>query len=76
MAQVFAPDLGQSGMDVRIEAWFKAEGEAVKKGEPLFEISNEKLNQEVGAPQDGTLTKIIVAEGDDAAPGSVIGEIE
>ncbi|MFV0497617.1 MAG: biotin/lipoyl-containing protein [Candidatus Fimivivens sp.] len=76
MADMLAPNLGQSGMDITIETWFKAEGETIKKGEPLIEISNEKLNQEIPAPQDGVLTKILVQEGDTAAIGSVIAKID
>ena len=76
MAEMLAPNLGQSGMDIKIETWFKNEGDTIKKGEPLVEISNEKLNQEIPAPQDGVLTKILVQEGDEAAIGSVIAQID
>lgn len=74
MTQVLAPDLGQSGMDVTIESWLKADGDTVEKGSPLFELSNEKLNQEIEAPASGTL-KIIVTDGSAVPPGTVIGEI-
>lgn len=76
MVEVLAPNLGQSGMDVTIEQWFKKEGESVEKGEMLFEISNEKLNQEIEAPATGTLTKILKNEGETAAPEEVIAIIE
>lgn len=76
MTQVTAPDLGQSGMDIKIEQWFKNVGDKVEKGEPLFEISNEKLTQEIESPASGTLTKIIVPAGEMAATGALIGEID
>lgn len=75
MTQVIAPNLGQSGMDVLIETWHKTDGEMVEKGEALYELSNEKLTQEVEAPASGKL-KILVPEGESAAPGSPIAEIE
>jgi len=74
--KVLAPDLGQSGMAVRIEKWFKKEGDTVTKGEPLFELSNEKLNEEINSPATGKLLKIYVQEGDSAEPGSVLADIE
>lgn len=74
MAQIIAPNLGQSGMDVTIETWFKADGEHVEKGEVLYELSNEKLTQEIEAPASGTL-KIVVQEGDSVAPGGLVGEL-
>jgi len=74
--KVLAPDLGQSGMSVRIEKWYKKEGDTVAKGEKLFELSNEKLNEEINSPASGTLKKIHVQEGDSAEPGSMLAEIE
>jgi pyruvate/2-oxoglutarate dehydrogenase complex dihydrolipoamide acyltransferase (E2) component len=74
--KILAPDLGQSGMSVRIETWRKKEGDPVTKGEPLFELSNEKLNEEITSPASGTLVKIYVKEGESAEPGSQLADIE
>jgi len=74
--KVLAPDLGQSGMSVRIEKWYKKEGETVTKGELLFELSNEKLNEEINSPAAGTVVKIYVQEGDSAEPGATLADIE
>ncbi|MDR3312541.1 MAG: lipoyl domain-containing protein [Spirochaetaceae bacterium] len=73
--QVLAPNLGQSGMQVRIETWHKKQGDQVAKGDPLFELSNEKLNEEITAPASGTL-KIYVQEGEEVEPGTVLADIE
>src|SRR5690348_311676 len=51
----------ESGTIVR---WLKAEGEAVEKGEPLFELDTDKVTQEVEAEAAGVLLKIAVAEGE------------
>ena len=51
----------ESGTIVR---WLKSEGDAVEKGEPLYELDTEKVTQEVEADASGVLLKIAVAEGE------------
>ena len=76
MFEVLAPNLGQSNSDVTIEQWFKQVGEHVEKEEPLFEMSNLKLNQEVASSVSGTIVEILVEEGEKTPPKSVIARIE
>ena len=76
MVEVQVPNLGQSGMDIKLEHWFAAEGESIEKGSPLYELSNEKLTQVVESPATGVLSKILVAEGDMAPVGAIIAHIE
>ena len=76
MVEVQIPNLGQSGMDVKLERWFVQEGETIAKGSPLYELSNEKLTQEVESPATGTLSKILVGEGEMAPVGTIIAHIE
>lgn len=76
MTDVQIPQLGQSNLEVTIETWMANEGDRVTKGEPLYELSNEKLTQEIESPVSGVLTKIIVAKGDTVAPGDIIAQIE
>src|SRR5438445_11568435 len=47
-----------------IVRWLKAEGDAVEKGEPLFELDTDKVTQDVEAETSGVLLKIAVAEGE------------
>jgi pyruvate dehydrogenase E2 component (dihydrolipoamide acetyltransferase) len=51
----------ESGTIVR---WLKTEGDAVTKGEPLYELDTDKVTQEVEAESDGVLLKIVVADGE------------
>jgi pyruvate dehydrogenase E2 component (dihydrolipoamide acetyltransferase) len=44
--------------------WLKAEGDAVEKGEPLYELDTDKVTQEVEAEASGVLLKIVVPEGE------------
>ena len=60
MAKTLAlPALGNSMEEGTITQWFKAEGEAVAKGEALYEVMTDKVNMEVEAPEAGTLRKIL-----------------
>ncbi len=62
--EVILPRLGQGMESGTIVRWLKAEGEAVEKGEPLFELDTDKVTQEVEAEASGVLLKIAVAEGE------------
>jgi len=76
MVQVQVPQLGQTKLVVTIENWLVAEGDHIEKGEPLYELSNEKLSQEIDSPVTGTVTKLLVAKGDKVTPGDFIAEIQ
>ncbi|NCO27836.1 MAG: 2-oxo acid dehydrogenase subunit E2 [Caldiserica bacterium] len=58
-----------------IEKWFKKEGEKIKEGEPLFEVSSEKITNEVVSPASGVLLKIIGQEKEEIKVGTVIAII-
>jgi len=53
------PALGNSMEEGTITQWFKAEGEAVAKGEALYEVMTDKVNMEVESPEAGVLRKIL-----------------
>jgi pyruvate dehydrogenase E2 component (dihydrolipoamide acetyltransferase) len=72
--EVKLPRLGQGMETGNIVKWLKSEGDAVKKGDPLYELDTDKVTQEVEAPADGVLLKIAVNEGE-AAVGSIIAFI-
>lgn len=76
MVQVQIPQLGQTKLEVTIEAWLVAEGDHIEKGEPLYELSNEKLSQEIESPATGTVTKLLFEKGAKVNPGDFIAEIQ
>lgn len=76
MFEVQIPQLGQADLEVTVEAWMVQEGDYVEKGAPLYELSNEKLAQEIESPVSGTLSKILVQQGGVVEPGDIIGQIE
>ncbi len=73
--EVFLPRFGQTMEEAKILQWFKKEGDAVKEGEPLFEIETDKVNQEIEANGTGVLRKILVPVGASVAAGTTIGVI-
>jgi pyruvate dehydrogenase E2 component (dihydrolipoamide acetyltransferase) len=62
--EVKLPRLGQGMESGVIVRWLKAEGDAVAKGDPLYELDTDKVTQEVESEVAGTLAKILVAEGE------------
>lgn len=60
--EVVFPMLGVTTERGKVIQWFKAEGEAVEKGEILLEVEAEKVTTEVEAPASGTLARILVSE--------------
>jgi 2-oxoglutarate dehydrogenase E2 component (dihydrolipoamide succinyltransferase) len=65
--------LEQEGSKSTVRAWLKKVGDAVKQDEPIVELETDKVAVEVPAPADGVLTSIALDEGDEAAPGAVLG---
>jgi len=72
--EIKLPRLGQGMESGTIVRWLKAEGDAVKKREPLYELDTDKVTQEVESDVDGVLLKIVVAEGE-VEVGSTIAVI-
>jgi pyruvate dehydrogenase E2 component (dihydrolipoamide acetyltransferase) len=62
--EIKLPRLGQGMESGTIVKWLKAEGDTVKKGEPLYELDTDKVTQEVEADASGVLLKIAVASGE------------
>jgi len=70
------PAVGESVTSVEIGKWLKAEGDAVAKDEAVAVIDSEKATVEVPAPASGRLVRILKRQGESAAIGDVIGEID
>ena len=59
------PQLGLTMEEGTLSKWVKHEGDAVKTGEVVAEITTDKLTNELTSEQDGVLLKIVAQEGDD-----------
>jgi len=75
MYEVKMPKFGLTMESGFIEKWFKKEGDKVKEGEPLLEVSSEKITNEVTSPVSGILLKIIGKEKEEIKVGTVIALI-
>ncbi len=76
MTSIQMPQLGETIIEGTILKWLKREGDAIERDEPLFEISTDKVDTEVPSPVAGTITKILVEEGQTVAVGTELAEID
>jgi pyruvate dehydrogenase E2 component (dihydrolipoyllysine-residue acetyltransferase) len=69
------PQLGETVTEGTITRWLKSVGDHVDADEPLFEVSTDKVDSEVPAPAAGTLSEILVQEGETAEVGTRLAVI-
>src|SRR5258707_4132038 len=72
------PKFGLTMHEGTLQRFFKAPGEAVKAGEPLYEVETEKVLYVVEAPASGTLAAWLHGEGtvvEFGRPVAVIAEV-
>jgi 2-oxoisovalerate dehydrogenase E2 component (dihydrolipoyl transacylase) len=70
------PQLGESVTEGTIERWLVKEGDTVEQYDPLFEVVTDKVNAEVPAEVAGTISKILVPDGETVAVGTPVAEID
>src|ERR1700712_3816108 len=73
--KITLPQLGESVHEGTIGKWLKQVGDTVEEYEPLVEIITDKVNAEVPSPISGTLSAILVQEGETVEVGALIGEM-
>ena len=73
---VIMPQMGESIAEGTISRWMKKLGDPIKRDEPLFEISTDKVDAEIPAPTAGTLAEILVQEGQTVAVQTIVARIE
>lgn len=70
--EVLMPQMGESITEGTLVRWLKKPGDRVRRDEPLFEISTDKVDTEVPAPADGVLSEIRVKEGQTVPVNTVV----
>jgi pyruvate dehydrogenase E2 component (dihydrolipoamide acetyltransferase) len=73
---VIMPQMGESIAEGTLSRWMKKVGDEVKRDEPMFEISTDKVDAEIPAPNGGVLVEILVQEGQTVAVQTVVARIE
>lgn len=75
MVDIQMPQLGETVTEGTITRWFKQVGDQVAEDEPLFEVSTDKVDSEVPSPVSGTLSEILVQEGETVEVGAVLARV-
>ena len=73
--EIKVPAMGESVTEATISKWFKKEGDAVKRDEPLLELETDKVTVEVPSPADGAIESISVLAGATVQVGALLGAI-
>src|SRR5438552_11742931 len=74
--KVIMPQMGESIIEGTITKWVKRVGTRVRRDEPLFEISTDKVDSEIPSPASGVLTQILVPEGQTVQINTVVAVID
>lgn len=73
---VTMPQMGESIAEGTLSKWLKKVGDQVKRDEPIFEISTDKVDAEIPSPVAGTLVEILVPEGMTVAVQTLVARID
>src|ERR1051326_8870687 len=73
---VIMPQMGESIAEGTLSKWLKKVGDEVKRDEPIFEISTDKVDAEIPAPSNGVLAEILVNEGQTVPVQTVVARLE
>jgi 2-oxoglutarate dehydrogenase E2 component (dihydrolipoamide succinyltransferase) len=68
--------MGESIAEGTLSRWLKKVGDTVKRDEPIFEISTDKVDAEIPAAANGVLAEILVKEGETVAVQTVVARLE
>src|SRR5437016_14617490 len=70
------PQMGESIAEGTLSRWLKKVGDEVKRDEPIFEISTDKVDAEIPASTAGVLAEILVTEGQTVPVQAVVARLE
>ena len=73
---IIMPQMGESIAEGTLSKWLKKVGDEIKRDEPIFEISTDKVDAEIPAPAAGVLAEILVKEGETVAVQTVVARLE
>ena len=73
---VVMPQMGESIAEGTLSKWLKKVGDSVKRDEPMFEISTDKVDAEIPAPASGVIAEILVKEGQTVPVDTLVARLE
>ncbi|GAB6987488.1 biotin/lipoyl-containing protein [Nocardioides pyridinolyticus] len=74
--EVLLPQWGMGMSEGTITTWLKSVGDTIAEDEPLAEVEAEKVEETLESPVAGTLTEIVVPEGETVEVRAVVAYIE
>src|SRR5262245_4753460 len=75
IVDVVTPAAGESVTEGTILEWRVGVGDAIKLDDTIVEISTDKVDIELPSPATGTVTEILITEGETVTVGQVIARI-
>ena len=66
------PALGESVVEGTITKWLVKEGDRVERDQPLVEVSTDKVDAEIPAPEAGVIERILAPEGETVPVGAAL----
>jgi pyruvate dehydrogenase E2 component (dihydrolipoamide acetyltransferase) len=76
LVDIIMPQMGESIAEGTLSKWLKKVGDEVKRDEPIFEISTDKVDAEIPASEAGVIAEILVQEGQTVAVQTVVARLE
>jgi 2-oxoglutarate dehydrogenase E2 component (dihydrolipoamide succinyltransferase) len=76
LVDIIMPQMGESIAEGTLSKWLKKVGDEVKRDEPIFEISTDKVDAEIPSPSAGVIAEIMVKEGETVAVQTVVARLE
>jgi len=73
--EITLPKWGMTMQEAVVTEWLVAVGDSVSEGQPIVRVESDKVDAEVESPSNGTLTEIVVTDGETAEVGAVLGHI-
>ncbi len=76
LRDVELPSLGESVTEATVLDVLVGPGDAVNAGDPLVEVSTDKVDAEIPSPATGTVAEVLVAAGDAVAVGTTVVRLD
>jgi 2-oxoglutarate decarboxylase len=73
--EIQMPEMGESVTEGIVLEWHVAEGDFVREGDTVVEVSTDKVDAEVPAPADGVITKLVAAVDEEVPVGAPLAEM-
>ena len=76
IVEIQMPQMGESVTEGTVLEWHKQEGEFVEEGETVVEVSTDKVDAEVPAPESGVIKKILAQPDDTIEVGQALAQLD